>query len=443
MKKRSIHFRLTVWYAVVLATALGLFATLIWISLRQRLMNDLDQDVAASAARFEAYFRKEAAEESGGHLRAELDEFCQALPAANYVALRGSQGFEFHYPEHGALGRNFSVFRKQFVSDGESFSLEAGASTRAIHRTLELLRLLLLSLIPAVIGIACVGGAWLSRRALRPVDEITLAARTIQIDNLSQRLPVTETGDELQRLTEVWNSMLERLESAVTTLSQFAADASHELRTPLAVIRTGAELALRRARTTESYRESLEEISIEAERMTQLVEDLLFLAHSAYRSASLKADPVDLKTILRDVSAELRDLAELRSIEVRTSYPPGEVVVRGSAPALRRLFLALLDNALKYSHAGGKVDVIMSADRAPVTVTIKDCGIGIASADLPHIFQRFYRADKARTGDGYGLGLSIASTIAQEHSASISATSEEGEGSAFSVQFRYAGTTSS
>jgi signal transduction histidine kinase len=152
---------------------------------------------------------------------------------------------------------------------------------------------------------------------------------------------------------------------------------------------------------------------------------------------------VDLKAILRDVSAELRDLAELKKIDVRTAYPRDEVVVRGSAPALRRLFLALLDNALKYSNNGGTVDVIVSADHAPITVTVKDRGIGIASADLPHIFRRFYRADKARTGDGYGLGLSIASTIAQEHSASISATSAEGEGSAFSVQFRYAGTNSS
>ncbi len=442
MKRRSIHFRLTVWYAVVLATALSLFATLIWVALRQRLVNDLDQDIAASAARFEAYFRKEAAKETGRHLHSELDEFCQALPSANYLVLRGSQGFEFHYPERGAVAENFSVFRKQFVFDGETFSLEAGASTRTIHRTLELLRLLLLSLIPAVIGIACIGGAWLSRRALRPVDEVTLAARTIQIDNLSQRLPVPETGDELQRLTEVWNSMLERLESAVTTLSQFAADASHELRTPLAVIRTSAELALRRARTTESYRESLQEISVEAERMTQLVEDLLFLARSAYRSASLKADPVDLKAILRDVAGELRDLAALRKIEMRTSYPREEVVVRGSAPALRRMFLALLDNALKYSNDGGTVDVIVSAEGPRLTITIKDRGIGIASTDLPHIFQRFYRADKARTGDGYGLGLSIASTIAQEHSASISATSAERAGSAFSVQFRYAGTNS-
>jgi two-component system heavy metal sensor histidine kinase CusS len=436
VKKRSIQFRLTAWYAIVLAAALGLFAVLIWVSLRQRLVGDLDQDVAASAQRFEAYFQKEAAKESGEHLRAELDEFCQALPAANYVLLRGSRGFEFHYPERGAPTRNFRFFRTQFQLEGETFDLEAGASSRAIHRSLELLRLLLLSLIPAAIAIACVGGAWLSRRALRPVDEVTSAARTIEIDNLSQRLPVVETGDELQRLTEVWNSMLARLDAAVKTLSQFAADASHELRTPLAVIRTSAELALRRARSTESYRESLQEISIEAERMTQLVEDLLFLARSASSSTAANAEPVELRTLLRDVTGELRDLAELKNIGLRTSYPAEDITVAGSPPALRRLFLVLIDNALKYSNQGGTVEIAIASDQNRLTVTIEDHGAGIAATDLPHIFQRFYRADKARSDGGYGLGLSIASSIAQAHGASIAATSTEGRGSVFSVVFR-------
>jgi signal transduction histidine kinase len=439
MKTRSVHFRLTVWYAAVLAAALALFGVLIQVSLRQRLLSDLDQDVAASAARFEAYFRKEAAEESGRHLIGELDEFCQALPAANYLALRGSEGFVFRYPEHVVVKDNLRVARREFRIGAESYSLEAGASTRSLERTLQLLGLLLIGLVPAVIAVACLGGAWLSRRALSPVDEITLAARGIEIDNLSQRLPVPATSDELQRLTEVWNSMLARLEGAVRTLSQFAADASHELRTPLAVIRTAAEIALRRARSTESYRESLEEISVEAERMTQLVEDLLFLAHSGYRAASLKTESVELRSLLREVSAELHELAKLRNIEVRLRCPESEIAVPGTRPALRRLFLALMDNALKYSHPRGAVEVAVAAEASRVTVTFEDHGVGISEADLPHVFRRFYRADKARgNGDGYGLGLSIASTIAEEHGAQISVASVEGRGSVFSVQFREA-----
>jgi heavy metal sensor kinase len=432
VRLKSIQFRLTVWYAAALALALCLFAFLIEASLRQRLVNDLDQDVADSAGRFEAYFQKEAAKESGDNLRGELDEYCEALPAANYVSLSGG-GFEFHYPERGPRQRNVRTYRTRFQFDGVTYDLETGASTHAIHRTIELLRWLLLSLIPVAVAVACFGGAWLSRRALRPVDEITSAARTIEIDNLSQRLPVPETGDEIQRLAEVWNSMLARLEAAVKTLSQFAADASHELRTPLAVIRTSAELALRRARAPEEYRASLEEVSVEAERMTKLVEDLLFLARSASQPV-VDTQPVELRGVLDGVASELRDLARTKDIGVEVTGDP--VTVAGNPAALRRLFLVLLDNAIKYSGFGKPVAVGIVEDADRTTVRIEDHGIGIPAADLPHIFQRFYRADKARTDGGYGLGLSIASTIAQAHGASVEAASTEGKGSVFSVVFR-------
>lgn len=256
---------------------------------------------------------------------------------------------------------------------------------RNIRHTLELLWWLLLSLIPAVIVIACFGGAWLSRRALRPVDEITGAARTIGIENLSQRLPVPQTGDELERLTDVWNTMLERLESAVTTLSQFAADASHELRTPLAVIRTSAELALRRARSTESYKESLQEIESEAARMTQLVEDLLFLARSDARTAGMPMAPVDLGLAVRDVATELRDLAELKGIKMHCGYPDKNLIVSGNAMALRRLLLVLLDNSIKYSHPGKRKGDHVGFRRpghcAGAGFGSRDCGQGPA----PHL----------------------------------------------------------
>ncbi len=435
MRRRSIQFRLTVWYGCVLAASLGLFSAMIWLSLRQQLVNDLDRELAASATRFRSYFLREAAMESGHHLKSELEEFCQALPPSSYLELHGPRAFEFHYPERGRPTQHVREIRQSFPLADEDYRLLVGASTESIHHTLELLRLLLIALIPAVIAIACLGGAWLSRRALRPVDEITSAARTIGIENLSQRLPVPETGDELQRLTEVWNSMLQRLESAVKTLSQFAADASHELRTPLAVIRTGAELALRRARSPESYRESLAEIQAEAQRMTQLVEDLLFLARNSASTEGMPMQPVAPCEIVRAVAAELRELAALRNIEVQLSLDDRNVVISGNAPALRRLVLALLDNALKYSRPSGKVVVSLTASPESVILAMRDFGIGIPPADLPHIFQRFYRADKARSEGGYGLGLSLAATIAQLHGAAIDAQSTEGEGSLFTVTF--------
>ncbi len=226
----------------------------------------------------------------------------------------------------------------------------------------------------------------------------------------------------------------------MTTLSQFAADASHELRTPLAVIRTSAELALRRLREPEAYRESLAEVAAEAERMTQLVEDLLFLARSDARTVGLPLAPFDLRDAVRDAVAEVRDLALNRHMEMRLTLPPDPVTVTGNRAATRRLYLALLDNAIKYSPPARPVNVTLTATAQQITVAIEDFGIGIAATDLPNIFQRFYRADKARTGSldghgGHGLGLSLAETLARAHGATIAVKSVEGEGSVFSVSY--------
>jgi len=434
-RERSIRFRLTVWYALILAAALGLFSGLLWLSLRQRLLSEVDRDLSDRAARFQAYVTRESAEVAPENLKDEMEEFCQALPPSDYLQLRGSKGFEFHF---GSAAARTRTLRRQFQIGDESLQLEISSSLEAIDHTLDLLKILLLSLVPVVVMVACAGGAWLSRRALKPVDEITTAARTIGIGNLSLRLRTPQTGDELQRLTEVWNVMLGRLEAAVKTLSQFAADASHELRTPLAVIRTSAELALRRARSPESYRESMQEISDEAERMTRLVEDLLFLARNDARESEMPMATVDVSVLLHDVAAELESLANVRGVGIRiTGHGAGErALTYGNEAALRRLFLVLLDNAIKYSRAGSQVVAAVAQGEARIAVTIQDFGIGIGRADLPHIFKRFYQADPARADGGFGLGLSLAETIAQAHGASLDVRSEEGAGSTFEVAFR-------
>jgi two-component system heavy metal sensor histidine kinase CusS len=435
--KRSLRFRLTVWYGLVLFAALGLFSGLIWVSLRQRLLSEIDEDLAARAGQFERYVIHEAAEVPAVQLTDEMEEFCQALPSSSVLELHGSKGFEFHYPPT-ANPRNGAMrtLARQFNAAGETFELRISDSLGTVQHTMQLLQILLFSLVPLVIAIACAGGAWLSRRALKPVDDITAAARSISIENLSQRLPAPQTGDELQRLTEVWNTMLARLESAVNTLSQFAADASHELRTPLSVIRTSAEVALRRARSAESYRDSLGEIADEAERMTQLVEDLLLLARSDAQSAAMPKETLDLDGVVEEASAQLRGVADARGIHVKSEVQLDKpAMVSGNRTALRRLFLVLLDNAIKYSHPDSEVTVAIARDGQTVGVAIEDSGIGISEADRPHIFQRFYQADQARTDRGFGLGLSLAERIAREHGATIEVKSQEGAGSIFLVTF--------
>ncbi len=440
LNERSIRFRLTAWYALFLIAALGLFSTLIWLSLRHRLLSEVDEELADSAARFQAYVIAESAEIPPAQLEDELEEFCQALPRSDDLELHGSNGFEFHYPNEVRPGRaRIRRLQRQFRIGNERFQLQITSSLRAIDHTLDLLRLLLLALAPLVVLIACAGGAWLSRRALKPVDEITSAARTIGINNLSLRLRIPRTGDELERLTEVWNSMLGRLEGAVKTLSQFAADASHELRTPLAVIRTSAELALRRARSPESYRESLLDISAEAERMTRLVEDLLLLARNDARATEMPMDALDLDAFLDGVCADLEGLAAARRIRIRRTSPKRDaVLVSGNDAALRRVFLVLLDNAIKYSHPDSEVLVAVSSIVGTAEVTVEDFGIGIGPAHRPHIFDRFYQADSSRSDGGLGLGLSLADSIVRAHGAKIEVESKENAGSKFRVIFHAA-----
>ncbi|HEY2845899.1 MAG TPA: ATP-binding protein [Bryobacteraceae bacterium] len=440
MHRRSIRFRLTVWYAVVLAAGLSLFSGLIWLSLRHRLMEEIDQDLEGRASRFERYFASESAQASGEQLADELEEFCQALPPSSYLDLRGTQGFTFRYPEGAPKpGTDTRSLRRQFTFGQEVFDLEIAAPVANAEHTLDLLRFLLWSTIPVVIAIACVGGAWLSGRALKPVNDIAAAALMISIENLAERLPVPATGDELARLTVVLNTMFARLESAVKTLSQFVADASHELRTPLAVIRATAELALHRSRTPESYRDSLQDVAAEAERMTRLVEELLILARSDSATADMPLAAVDVREVLSDVCDEMRSLAEMRRIRINSRQGAESIdrpsMVAGNRPALHRLFLVLLDNALKFSSAGGEVILTVEDSAASVSVSIEDFGVGIRESDLPHIFKRFYRADRARSGGGHGLGLSLAKSIARVHGASIEVHSTEGAGSTFRVNF--------
>jgi heavy metal sensor kinase len=436
MHRRSLRFRLTVWYAVVLAAGLSLFSILIWVSLRHRLMQEIDQDLEGRAGRFERYFASESNEASGDQLRDELQEFCQALPPSSYVELHGANGFTFRYPLNARdQETNVRTLRRQFTFHQERFDLDISAPVAEAEHTLDLLRLLLCSAIPVVIAIACIGGAWLSGRALKPVNDIAAAALTISIENLAERLPVPPTGDELARLTEVLNTMFARLESAVKTLSQFVADASHELRTPLAVIRTTAELALRRARTPESYRDSLQEVAAEAERMTRLVEELLILARNDAATTEMPLAAVDVRDVLADVCDEMRNLAGMRQIRIRAFSGDAAATVSGNRQALHRLFLVLLDNALKFSHPGGEVILKVESSESTVAVVVQDFGAGISETDLPHIFTRFYRVDRSRTGDGHGLGLSLARSIARVHGATIDVVSTKDSGSTFQVTF--------
>ena len=295
----------------------------------------------------------------------------------------------------------------------------------------------MLAFAPVFILLAAAGGYALARRALRPVDEVTAAARSITIRNLSQRLAVPATGDEIERMSIAWNEALARLDAAVHRLAQFTADASHELRTPVALIRTAAELALRRERAPEDYRRTLRQIAEESERTSRLIDDLLALARADAGLMPMPVAELDLAALVLEVGERSRILAAAHDLSLETEVPEEPVALPGNEAGLRRLLSVIVDNAVKYTPAGGAVRLRLARDTQGASVEIRDTGVGMAPDVVPHIFERFYRADESRNRDtgGSGLGLSIAKWIADCHGAAIQVESVAGQGSVFRVLF--------
>jgi signal transduction histidine kinase len=271
---------------------------------------------------------------------------------------------------------------------------------------------------------------------LAPVDKITRAAEEINSNNLAKRLDVPRSGDELQRLSQTLNRMLDRLEVSFDRITQFTADASHELRTPLALMRTTTEVSLRTSQTVADYREAQAEILAELEKTSSLVEKLMLLARADAGVETLQRMPVNVAECLREASKDGQILAEAKQVKFSAEFDAKDLVVEGDSHALHRLFLILIDNAVKYTPPGGSVRLELTRNNGSAIAEFRDTGIGVSAEDLPHIFERFYRADKARSREfgGVGLGLSIARWVAEAHKGRIEVQSTPGSGSVFRVR---------
>jgi heavy metal sensor kinase len=446
----SIRQRLTFWYAATLVAGLCAFGLVMWLALQQRLVAGVDARLAERLQGIQTALGNEAEIADRLHLQQELDEFAREVPDGGIIQLRdangdvilpggarqvlGSQlGRHSPYTEEVA-GRSLRVGAMRLKTAGTVFEAQVAIPLDETRAVMNDFRKLLFLLIPAVLIVSCLGGYWLSSRALRPVDAITKVASAITLRNLSQRIALPNTGDELQRMAETWNQVLERLEGSVKRIRQFTSDASHELRTPLALIRATAELALRKERDAEEYRTSLRQIEEEAGRMTELTESLLTLARADADSLGLTMKPTDLAEVAHSVAIQNAPIAEQRGIALRNGGG-GPIEVVADPLGIRRLLLILVDNALRHTPPGGTVTITASGDRDGATLSVEDTGEGIPADALPHVFERFYRADAARgSGSGFGLGLSIAQAIAQAHGSSLDVKSSPNAGTRFSMR---------
>lgn len=318
---------------------------------------------------------------------------------------------------------------------GVAYTIEMGAPIAGIDRVLRKFVLTLLIEFPAVAAIAVIGGLFLMRRALQPVEAIRASAEQITFGNLRTRLPVAATGDAIEHLSRTLNQMLDRLDQAYQQASRFSADASHELRTPLAVMRGEIEAVMRGGGLPAAAGERLGSVLEEIERLSGIAQGLSAIARLDAGEAMTSLNQIDLAALTRATLEQMQLLAaeKEQTVDVDAPHP---VFVRGDAARLKQVVVNLLDNAIKYTGTGGHIRLSVYADAARAMLRIHDDGVGIAPESLPFIFDRFYRADKTRSRatHGAGLGLSIVQAICMAHGGSIRAESEEGAGSVLTVE---------
>jgi heavy metal sensor kinase len=333
-------------------------------------------------------------------------------------------------------GGRFRILTATVAGDGALYTVQLASNVTPIYRLLHRFLVIAIASIPAILLFAGAGGFWLSRRAMQPVYEITKAASSISERSLSERLTVPEARDELRQLSETLNEMLARLEQAFAQITQFTADASHELRTPVAMIRTTAEHILQRERTVPEYQQMVGQILVESERTSDIITNLLVLARADQRAGQGARKPVNLREVIANLEMRFRVVANRNQLQFEVSQGDQPLFIVGNPQELENLFTILLDNAMKYTPAGGSVRVELGRNGGECSATVQDSGIGISGQDLGHIFDRFYRVDKARSmEDGAGLGLSIARSVADAHGAAITVSSVLGQGSKFCVRF--------
>ena len=455
---KSFRARLAVWYFSIIAVSLSVFGVGAWLAMRASLYHSIDESLsdriqgvrhfmdeqisALSVNEIRDEFREHSILGPGGDLFQVCDGrgvwLYRSVPLENGqvpVRLPGQLGSSRPFENLVVQNTLLRTASERVLISGRPYTVQVAAPIGEAVESLERFGWALIIFIPVILLASSAGGYWVSRRALRPVDQIAAAARTISIQNLSERLLVPQTGDELQRLSETLNEMLGRLNDSVTRIAQFTADASHELRAPVALIRTTAELTLGRTRQPEEYEKAMREVLLESERTSHLLDSLLTLARGDSGTGALDFECLDIAVPLREAVLEGKKLAEEKQIVI-TSHPPQMgPAVSGDPDALRRVFLILIDNAIKYTQPGGAVEVSLRLSGDAAEVSVSDTGMGIANADQPHIFDRFWRADKVRSREtgGVGLGLSIARWIIDQHHGSITVESQEGKGSTFRV----------
>jgi heavy metal sensor kinase len=455
MNRLPIRWRFTLLYGSTLAGVLVAFTLVLMLVMRHQCLASVDSELAEELREITTEIAlAKTAPGMADQLKqrfAEHGEFYFELrrPSGEMLfqsrALAGQQPLElpsalkvgslqFDDREVPGVGRS-RVGATMVEGPGGPYIVGAATSLESLDRQISVLMTVLVASIPVALGLALFGGYALARRVLSPVDRIVEVANRITARDLNQRVEAMNPKDELGRLAQTINSLIDRLQKAFEEMRRFTADAAHELRTPLAVLRSGVEVALRAPRSADEYREALEAAAAEAQRLARVADQLLFLTRQEAGMAQIEREEVRLDALLKDVvdhfAVPAREAGLTLAIE-----PIEPCSVRGDDIRLSQVFFNALDNAIKYTPRGGRITVRARRAGERIHVEVEDTGIGIAPAHLGNVFKRFYRADTlpSRRQSGAGLGLAIAKSAVTAHGGEIFLQSQIDRGTVLHVE---------
>jgi len=462
MRPLTLRTKLAVFYAIAVSLLLSGFALVYYRVLRVNLETGLNDELVERAAGLQGYLRFEDGRAIFVYDDKEPDQVSFVQGASRYFQLYDTKTGDLlaESPELEALGVQYSSndvhqfaqaasgfndlqtdqgllrFRREIVTNyaGGRYLMLVGTSMEPMQDTLAGFLSSMAWLIPTGMLLAAISAWWMAGRALTPVAALAVAAREIAVGSLNRRLPVRGANDELDELAREFNETLARLERAVGEMKQFTSSISHELRTPLAVLRGEAEIALMQASTAEQYRNILASQLEEFEKLTRMINQLLTLARAESGEVKIGHEPVNVSTMTQSLAEQLKPVAASKDVAMESTCEK-DVIVLGDSDWLERIILNLLDNAIKFTPAGGHVHVGLVHNSHGATLEVRDDGKGIPADALPYIFERFYRADPSRSNrvDGAGLGLSLVKWAVDQHQGTIRVESVPEKGTQVTV----------
>lgn len=471
---RNVRTRLTIWYLMILGVVLTVFSVGIVIVLEQLLDSSLNDSVADRteslialieirngdpvlpdsmiiASSFDEFDAEDDDDTSDSVVAQDEEPFARTYNANGEIVSNAGAHPAIPVPENrvaraldgrgsrstiGSGTNSFRVMVIPLIAEGAVVgAIEVGQPREELVESVNTLINVLVIAVPVTLIVASAGGWFLARRALMPVDEMTEAARRISAEDLSQRLGMNLQDDEFGRLSRTLDDMIERLDVAFQQQRQFTADASHELRTPLAALKGHSEVTLAHPRTAEEYAEALSRIDDEVARLIQLVQRLMVLARADAGQIPIERELIPVNEIIEGAAEQLVSSAERQGVSLKLGSGP-DVRLWADTSLMLQLFMNLIDNAIRHTPDGGSITLAWRLVDSQVEIDVQDTGEGVAAEDLPHVFERFYRADRARgrRQGNTGLGLAICDWIARSHGGAITVTSPPGSGACFSVR---------